>query len=105
LPIDVRIDSAKQAAKIIHAAHQLEAKHGILITVPVPEDDSLSNEIAEKAIQQATEEAEEQGIHGKEITPFVLGRVVELTEGQSMKANQALLVNNARVAAGIAKAL
>lgn len=105
LPIDVRIDSPEDAAKIIRAAQQLEAKHGILITVPVPQDDELSNEVAEKAIQQATEEAEAQGIHGKEITPFVLGRVVELTEGQSMKANRALLVNNARVAAEITKAL
>lgn len=105
LAIDVRVDTTEDAAKIIHAAHQLEVKHGILIAVPVPEDDALANKIAERAIQLATEEAEKQGIHGKEITPFVLGRVVELTEGQSMKANRALLVNNARVAAEIAKAL
>lgn len=105
LNIDACINSAEEAAKIIRAAHQLEAKHGILITVPVPQENELSREIAEKAIEQATEEAEAQGIHGKEITPFVLGRVAELTEGESMKANRALLVNNARVAAEIAKAL
>lgn len=105
LAIDACVNSAEEAAKIIRAAQQLEAKHAILITVPVPQEDELPSEIAEKAIQQATEEAEEQGIHGKEITPFVLGRVAELTEGESMKANRALLVNNARVAAEIAKAL
>jgi pseudouridine-5'-phosphate glycosidase len=105
LPIDVQVNNASEAASIIRAAHQLKAQHGILITVPVPTDKALPNEIAEKAIQQATEEAEAQGIHGKEVTPFVLGRVVELTAGQSMIANQALLINNARVAAEIATQL
>lgn len=102
LPIDARVDNPEQVASVIQAAHELEAKHGILITVPVPEDKALSREIAEKAIEQATEEAESQGIHGKEVTPFVLARVVELTEGKSMIANRALLENNARVAAQIA---
>lgn len=102
LAIDARIESAAEAASIAHAARELNAKHGILVTVPVPEADGVPDDVAEKAIQQATEEADAQGIHGKEITPFVLGRVVALTEGQSMKANRALLRNNALVAAQIA---
>ncbi|QPC80688.1 pseudouridine-5'-phosphate glycosidase [Phototrophicus methaneseepsis] len=102
LPIDARVESAEQVAHIIHAARELEAKHGILITVPCPEDIAVPEEVAEKAIQQATEEADAQGIHGKEITPFVLGRVVELTEGRSMAANRALLRNNGLIAAQIA---
>ncbi len=105
LPVDVCIETPQQAAQIITAAHSLNAQHGILITVPVPGDDELPPEIAETAIQQATLEAESQNIHGKLVTPFVLGRVVELTEGQSRRANTALLVNNARVAAQIALAL
>lgn len=105
LPIDVRVETAQQVADIIKAADELEAEHGILITVPVPEDKALARDIAEKAIEQATEEAESQGIHGKEITPFVLARVVELTEGKSMVANRALLENNARLAAQIASLL
>jgi len=105
LPVDVRVETPEQVAQIIAAARRLQAGHGILITVPVPADDELPSEIAEAAIQQATQEAESQNIHGKAVTPFVLGRVVELTEGQSRRANTALLVNNAHTAAQIALAL
>jgi pseudouridine-5'-phosphate glycosidase len=105
LPIDAMVNSAAEAASVIRAAHELNAQHGILIAVPVPADKALSNDIAEKAILQSTEEAEAQGIHGKLVTPFVLKRVVELTGGASMAANQALLINNARVAAEIAAQL
>jgi pseudouridine-5'-phosphate glycosidase len=105
LPIDVRIESPAQAAQIIKAAQRLQAQHGILMTVTVPDGAELADDVAETAIQQATAEAEAQGIHGKAVTPFVLSRVVELTDGQSRTANTALLVNNARVAAEIAVAL
>ena len=104
LPIDTCIQTPAQAAQIMTAAKKLNAKHGILITVPVPEADALPAEIAEHAIQQAIEEANEQGIHGKEVTPFLLSRVAELTGDQSRSANIALLVNNAGVAAQIATA-
>jgi pseudouridine-5'-phosphate glycosidase len=102
--IDVRVDGAEDVAKIMQASDNLDVQNGMLITVPVPEEEALPEADAEKAIQQATEEAEAQGIHGKEVTPFVLGRVVALTEGRSMRANHALLVNNARTAAQIARA-
>jgi len=105
LEVAVRVDTAQQAAQIIHAAHQLQAENGVLITVPVPTEDELPRAIAEKAIEQATEEADAQGVKGKDITPFVLARVAELTEGQSMIANKSLLKNNARVGAQIAVAL
>ncbi|MEO0594500.1 MAG: pseudouridine-5'-phosphate glycosidase [Chloroflexota bacterium] len=105
LPIDARVESAEEIVAIMQAAQDLEAQHGILVTVPVPEAEALASEVAEKAITQATDEAEAQGIHGKEVTPFVLSRVVELTDGQSMRANRALLENNARIAGEIAKAL
>jgi len=102
LPIDQKINNANEGAKVIHALHQLDAQHGLLITVPVPADKELPAHIAETAIQQATQEADEQEISGKEITPFVLDRVKQITEGQSMIANIALLTNNARVAGYIA---
>lgn len=105
LPVDARVNTPEQAAQIIAALHQIEAKHGMLIAVPVPEVDALPNDIGEKAIQQATDEAAAQGIHGKAVTPFVLNRVSELTEGESRRANVALLVNNARVGGLIAAAL
>ena len=102
LRIDARIDTPAEAAAIIQAAQQLAMQHGLLIAVPVPDDHALPADIAEAAITQATAEADAQQIHGKALTPFVLSRVAELTEGHSLASNRALLVNNARVAAQIA---
>ncbi len=104
LPVDQRVDSATEAAAIIRAADAIGAKHGLLITAPVPTDKELETDIAEEAILQATHEAESSGIAGKDITPFLLSRVSELTNGASMRANIALLINNARVAGQIAQA-
>lgn len=105
LPVDTCAETPQQVAHIIAAARRLRAEHGLLITVPVPAEDELPESAAEKAIQQATEEAAQQHVHGKDVTPFVLRRVVELTGGQSQRANMALLINNARVAAQIATEL
>jgi pseudouridine-5'-phosphate glycosidase len=105
LPIDACIDTPEQGAQIIAAAARLGMTHGFLFTVPVPAEDELPQDAAEQAIEQATREADEQGIHGKVLTPFVLERVTALTEGESRRANTSLLVNNARVAAQIAVAL
>lgn len=105
LPIDARVETPAQVAQIITAAHQLKTQHGILIAVPVPAADELPAEQAEAAIQQATDEAEAQGIHGKAVTPFILKRVSELTEGESRRSNTTLLVNNARTGGQIAVAL
>jgi len=105
LPIDVRVDSAAEAAKIIAAARGLAAQHGLLVTVPVPAKDELPSEKVEAAIRQATDEASANGVVGKRVTPFVLARVAELTGGASRAANTALLINNARVAGEIAVAL
>lgn len=105
LPVDTCAETPQQVAQIIAAARRLQTEHGILITVPVPAEDELPESVAEQAIQQATEEAAQQNVHGKDVTPFVLRRVVELTGGQSQRANMALLINNARVAAQIATEL
>jgi pseudouridylate synthase len=105
LPVDVRVDSPQQAAQIIAAAFRLGLGHGLLIGVPVPAEYELDGQIAEQAIQQATAEAEAQHIHGRDVTPFVLRRVAELTGDESKRANTALLVNNARTAGHIAAQL
>jgi len=105
LPVDVTIQTAAEVAQIVAAAHRLEAQHGLLVTVPVPEADALPAEKMEEAISGATAEANAQGVHGKAVTPFLLARVAELTGGASRRANIALLVNNARVAGEIAVAL
>lgn len=105
LRIDACVETPEQIAQIIHAAHRLGMQHGIVVAVPVPADDELPEADAETAIAKAAEEAEAQGIHGKEVTPFLLKRVTELTEGESRRANIALLVNNARTAARITASL
>ncbi len=102
LPIDVRVETPREAAAIITAARRLGAQHGMVIAVPVPAADEFPAEQAEAAIKQATAEAEAQGIHGKRVTPFLLRRVSELTSGGTRRANISLLVNDARVAAQIA---
>jgi pseudouridine-5'-phosphate glycosidase len=103
LPVNVRVDTPDRAADIIIASKRLDLGHGVLITVPVPEDDALDAVTAEYAIQQATREAEARHIHGKDVTPFLLQRVSEMTAGKSQRANTSLLINNALVAGMIAR--
>jgi pseudouridine-5'-phosphate glycosidase len=105
LPLSACVDTPLQAARILQAQAALGIESGTLITVPVPQADELPQAEAEAAIVQATAEAEAQGIHGAKVTPFVLARVAELTEGSSRKANVSLLANNARVAGEISVAL
>jgi pseudouridine-5'-phosphate glycosidase len=105
LPVDLCIDTPEHAARVIAAVARLGMSHGIVFAVPVPEGQELPDEVAEAAIRQATAEADAQGFTGKANTPFMLQRVAELTEGESRRANVALLVNNARTAGQIAVAL
>jgi pseudouridine-5'-phosphate glycosidase len=105
LPIDARVDSADEAARIITAKFDLGLAGGILIGVPVPDRFAMPNDEAEAAIDRALKLAAEQNIRGKAITPFLLKHVSDLTGGESQTANVALLQNNAHVAALIAQAL
>jgi pseudouridylate synthase len=105
MPVDARCDTAESAAQIIRAKFDLGLPGGVLIGVPVPEEYAVAPEDIEPAIEQALQMAAAQNIRGKAITPFLLQHVSELTGGESQKANIALLENNARVAAQIAKAL
>lgn len=105
LPVDGRLDTPEQVAALIRAHRALNLQNGILVTVPVPEADAFDPDEAEAAIAQAAREADEQGIDGAAATPWLLRRVVELTDGRSLRANTALLQNNGRVAGQIAAAL
>jgi len=105
LPVDVTVATPADAAAIVAAAARLQCQHGILITVPAPEADALPAAQVEAAIVQATEEAAQQHIRGKAVTPFLLARVADLTGGASRRANISLLCNNAAVAGAIAAAL
>lgn len=105
LPVDVRLDSPAAVAAIILAHRALALQSGILVTVPVPAAAAFDPDAAEAAIAQATQEADAANIHGPAATPWLLRRVVELTEGRSLQANVALLRNNGRTAGEIAAAL
>jgi pseudouridine-5'-phosphate glycosidase len=102
LGVSVRLDSAKEIAEFAQAHWNLGMKGGILVTNPIPEAAAISAAKMEPIIAKASAEAIEQGIHGQKLTPFLLGRINELTKGKSLKANLALLLNNARLAAEIA---
>ena len=103
LPVTVRVDTPHEAAEILQAHWEVGMESGVLICVPCPEDDAVPNEIAEGALARALQEAAEEGIHGKDVTPFILTRMSALSDGATLRANLALLRNNARVGAEIAK--
>lgn len=105
LPVNVRCDTPEDVAAIILERDAMALKAGILVAAPVPEADELPPEMAEAAIRRSLDEAEERGIAGKDVTPFLLARVSELTGTASRRANVSLLKNNAAVAAAIAVAL
>ena len=105
LPLDIRCDTCEEVAAILRARDALGFRTGTLVATPVPAAHELPAAVAETAIAQALREAEAKGVRGKEVTPFLLARVSELTHEESRTANVALLENNARVAARIAQAL
>lgn len=105
LTADICLESAAEVATIIHARQSLQLQSGMLVTVPVPVEAALDDAEMEALIAQATEEADQLGIHGAAATPWLLNRIRELTGGRSLQANVALLRNNALVAAQIATQL
>jgi len=105
LPVDARVDTPAEAAAIIREARNLGLGGAPLITVPVPAADEWPADEAQGVINQAIADAHTNEIVGKEVTPYLLNRVSELSGGRSKKANTALLLNNAKLAAQIALAL
>ncbi|CDH53349.1 indigoidine synthase a family protein [Lichtheimia corymbifera JMRC:FSU:9682] len=97
-----RIATEKEAANVILANHNLELNSGMVFAVPIPKDDAADAQGIQDAIQSAVAEARAQSVHGKDETPFLLKRITELTKGQSLAANIALVKNNAQVGARIA---
>jgi pseudouridine-5'-phosphate glycosidase len=102
--VDYRVDTAEEAAKIVKTKDELEIHNGILITVPIPEKDEMDKKFMDDNINAALAEAKKQGIRGKATTPFLLAYLHDSTGGKSVAANKALVFNNARTAARIAKA-
>jgi len=104
LPVDQRIDDPEQAAIVIKAHFEM-GFGGILVAVPPPEESALDKAEMEGSVYAAIDHAITDGISGKELTPYLLSKVSEITGGGSLKVNIALLEQNARVAAQIAEAL
>jgi len=105
LPVDLCVDKAEQVVDILRAHWGAGLQSGVLVAVPPPAEVALDPEDMERAVQRALSEAEQAGVAGKALTPFLRGRSSELTEGRSLQTNLALLEHNAGVAARIACAL
>ena len=105
LPIDVRADLPLDVARLIVAQEALGISNALLVTVPVPEKFEVSAELLRQVLDESLEVARQEEIAGRELTPFLLSRMSEQSKGATLKANIALLENNARVAAEIAVAL
>jgi pseudouridine-5'-phosphate glycosidase len=105
LPVNARVDTNAQAAEIVRAHWSLGLNSGILICVPCPESVVIDPEIAENALKKAEAKAYSRHISGKDLTPFLLSCLSEITGGDTMRANLVLLRHNARVAAELSRAL
>jgi pseudouridine-5'-phosphate glycosidase len=105
LPVDVRVDTPEEAGEIARAQQELGKDGALLVCVPVPAASEVAANVLHETLETALAEAAREGISGRALTPFLLSRMSERSGGATLKANIALLENNARVAAQIAKAL
>jgi pseudouridine-5'-phosphate glycosidase len=105
LPVDMSVDTPEEAVQVAVAAWEAGLKSAVLLVVPPPQETALEAEKMESAIVTAIAEAVELNIQGSAMTPFLLNRVSELTDGESLQANLALLKNNARIAGKAAAAM
>jgi pseudouridylate synthase len=105
LAVDVRVDSANDVAEIFRTQRALELSSALLVTVPVPEQLEVPAEQLQSTLDDALTQAEHNRITGRELTPFLLSEMAQRSGGATLRANIALLENNARVAAEIAGSL
>jgi pseudouridine-5'-phosphate glycosidase len=101
--LEIQLDSPKEIAHLMEAKWSLGIKGGMVIANPIPKAYSQDAKMMNEVITKALEEAKQKGIKGKDVTPFLLAKVKELTKGVSLEANLELVYNNARLAAQIAK--
>ena len=105
LKVDYRMDTPQEIADAFRVKMEAGLEGGMLVTNPVPVEYSMDPDVIEAAISQALSEAAEKGIRGKEITPFLLARIKDITGGDSLSSNIQLVLNNARLAAAVAACL
>ena len=101
--VDYQLDSAQAIAQVMHAKWAMNLHGGLVVANPIPEAFAMPRAAIDAAVEQALQEAQQQHITGKESTPFLLARVCELTGGDSLASNIQLVLNNARLAAAIAR--
>ncbi|OCG00425.1 pseudouridine-5'-phosphate glycosidase [Gilliamella sp. wkB112] len=100
--VSVKLDTAQQIAEMIKIKWNLGLNGGVVVANPIPKQDAMDEAVISAAIEKALQESVAQGIKGKETTPFLLAKVVELTGGDSLEANINLVFNNAKLASEIA---
>ncbi|MBU1094488.1 MAG: pseudouridine-5'-phosphate glycosidase [Firmicutes bacterium] len=101
--LDYSMETPEDIAKLIHAKWSLGLSGGVVIANPIPKSFSLDSKMINKVIDQALEDAQSDGIKGKDTTPYLLSKVKDITKGESLDANLELVFNNAKLAAQIAK--
>jgi pseudouridine-5'-phosphate glycosidase len=105
LAVDVRCDSPEEVIQLFQTQRDLGIESALLVTVPVPAEAEVPHETLNKILDESLRDARESNITGRDLTPFLLARMAERSEGATLRANIALLENNARVAARIASEL
>ncbi|MGG4166535.1 pseudouridine-5'-phosphate glycosidase [Rossellomorea vietnamensis] len=100
--VNYKVESAEETAGLLKAKWELGLKGGVVVANPIPEEDAMDEQEMDRIIEAALKEADSEGIKGKEATPFLLGKVKELTDGKSLTANIALVKNNAHIGGEIA---
>ena len=103
--VNHRLDSPKEIADLLKTKWDLGINGGVLITNPIPKEYSMDEDEINKAIDEAIEEMKKLGITGNKTTPYLLAKIKEITKGNSLESNIALVFNNCKLAAGIAKEL
>ncbi len=103
--VDYRVDTPEELAEIFHTKREMGLRGGVLVGNPIPEEYSMDKATIDAAIEQALAEADAQGIHGKETTPFLLAKISEITGGDSLASNIRLVYNNVELGAKVACAL
>jgi pseudouridine-5'-phosphate glycosidase len=99
-----KVDTVDELAQMIYAKDQLMLKAGVLIANPIPKEDSLDASYINSIIDDAIKQSVKDHVEGKDVTPYLLKKIVEETKGKSLEANLALVYNNAKVGAKLAKA-
>ncbi len=104
IKLHLHVENVQDLAKIVYAKDQLNLKGGLLVANPIPEKDSLDGDYMNDIINRAVKDSVKDHIEGKDVTPYLLKKIVEETKGKSLEANLALVYNNAKVGALLAKA-